>query len=244
MARAAKFFGLVPAGGAGRRFGGAVPKQYARLGEKTVIEYSVSALLADARVGRVFVVFGADDTVGPALFKNHPQVVCLPLAGVERVNTVLNAVNHLLEQCLVCETDWLLVHDAARPGLRATDLSTLMDVASEHVAGGLLATPVADTLKRTAKAEQGEMIALQTVSREALWAAQTPQMFRAQALSLAMTEALFKGALLTDEASAIETMGISPLVVRGHLQNMKITQPEDLGLVSTLMGLERTSNHD
>ncbi len=238
MARAAKFVGLVPAGGAGRRFGGAVPKQYARLGGKTVIEHSVSALLADARVSRVFVVFGADDTVGPALFDRNPRVVCLPLAGAERVNTVLNALNHVLEQFLVSETDWVLVHDAARPGLRADDLTKLIDVASEHVAGGLLATPVADTLKRTAQAEQGEVICQQTVSRDALWAAQTPQMFRAQALSLAITEALYKGVVLTDEASAIETMGISPLIVKGHLQNMKITQPEDLGLVSTLMGLE------
>ena len=237
MARAAKFFGLVPAGGAGRRFGGAVPKQYASLGPKTVIEHSVSALLADARVSQVFVVCAPDDTVGPALFENHPQVVCLPLAGAERVNTVLNAVNHLLEQLLVCETDWLLVHDAARPGLRASDLSGLIDAASEHVAGGLLALPVADTLKKAAMTDTGEVISLQTVSRQALWAAQTPQMFRAQALSLAIAEALYKGAVITDEASAVETMGISPLIVKGHLQNMKITQPEDLGLVSTLMGV-------
>lgn len=114
MARSARYFGLVPAGGAGRRFGGSIPKQYAQLGGKTVLEHSVRALLADPRVEKVFVVVAQEDTMAQTLFADSPKVKCLPVAGAERVNTVLNALNHLLQNFMVSETDWVLVHDAAR----------------------------------------------------------------------------------------------------------------------------------
>ncbi|MAG80802.1 MAG: 2-C-methyl-D-erythritol 4-phosphate cytidylyltransferase [Limnobacter sp.] len=239
MARIAKYFGLVPAGGAGRRFGGSIPKQYAMLGAKTVLEHSVEALLADPRVEKVFVVVASDDSTALALFRGNSQVTCLPLGGQERVNSVLNGLNHLLENLLVGETDWVLVHDAARPGLSAAALKSLIDQGSEHIAGALLAVPVADTLKRTSLAQEGEVIAQHTVPRDHLWAAQTPQMFRAQALSMAISECLYKGAQLTDDASAIETLGIGPLIVPGHVENMKITQAEDLRTVARLLGLHQ-----
>lgn len=239
MARIAKYFGLVPAGGAGRRFGGSIPKQYAMLGAKTVLEHSVEALLADPRVEKVFVVVASDDSTALALFRGNSQVTCLPLGGQERVNSVLNGLNHLLENFLLSETDWVLVHDAARPGLSAAALKSLIDQGSEHIAGALLAVPVADTLKRTSLAQEGEVIAQHTVPRDHLWAAQTPQMFRAQALSMAISECLYKGAQLTDDASAIETLGIGPLIVPGHVENMKITQAEDLRTVARLLGLHQ-----
>ncbi len=239
MARIAKYFGLVPAGGAGRRFGGSIPKQYAMLGAKTVLEHSVEALLADPRVEKVFVVVASDDSTALALFRGNSQVTCLPLGGQERVNSVLNGLNHLLENFLVSETDWVLVHDAARPGLSAAALKSLIDQGSEHIAGALLAVPVADTLKKTSLAQEGEVIAQHTVPRDHLWAAQTPQMFRAQALSMAISECLYKGAQLTDDASAIETLGIGPLIVPGHVENMKITQAEDLRTVARLLGLHQ-----
>lgn len=237
MARTAKYFGLVPAGGAGRRFGSEVPKQYALLGATTVLERSVHALLADPRLEKVFVVLAQGDVRGAALFAGHPKVTCLPVAGAERANTVLNALNHLLNNFLVNDTDWILVHDAARPGLNSQALKALIDQASEHVAGGLLAMPIVDTLKKASVAENGEVIAQHTVPRNQLWAAQTPQMFRAQALNLAISECLFKGVQLTDDASAIETMGISPLLVQGHLENMKITVADDLCVVAKLLDL-------
>lgn len=237
--RTSKYFGLVPAGGVGRRFGGDTPKQYAMLGSQTVLEHSVQALLADPRIEKVFVVFSKADSTGPTLFSGNSRVSCLFLAGAERVNTVLNALNHLLGNFMVNETDWILVHDAARPGLFPQALRALIDQASEHVVGGFLAMPVVDTLKKTSVAEEGEVIAQHTVQRDHLWAAQTPQMFRAQALSMAISECLFKGAVLTDDASAIETMGISPLVVQGHLENMKITLPDDLRLVAKLLDLNQ-----
>ncbi|MCR2747560.1 2-C-methyl-D-erythritol 4-phosphate cytidylyltransferase [Limnobacter parvus] len=239
MARTAKYFGLVPAGGAGRRFGGKTPKQYAILGAHTVLEHSVQALLADPRVEKVFVVVAQGDSTAESLFEGNLQVKCLPVAGAERANTVLNALNHLLQNFMVNETDWILVHDAARPGLSPIALKTLMDQASEHVVGGLLAVPVADTLKRVVVAEEGEVIAQHTVPRDQLWAAQTPQMFRAQALNMAISECLYKGLALTDDASAIETMGIGPLIVPGHVENMKITQADDLRIVAKLLGLNQ-----
>jgi 2-C-methyl-D-erythritol 4-phosphate cytidylyltransferase len=235
MARTAKYFGLVPAGGAGRRFGSDFPKQYALLGATTVLERSVQALLADPRLEKVFVVLAQGDMRGAALFEGNSKVTCLPVAGEERANTVLNALNHLLNNFIVNETDWILVHDAARPGLNSVALATLIDQASEHVAGGLLAMPVVDTLKKGNVAEEGEVVAQHTVPRSQLWAAQTPQMFRAQALSLAISECLFKGVQLTDDASAIETMGIGPLIVPGHVENMKITVADDLRVVAKLL---------
>lgn len=239
MARTAKYFGLVPAGGTGHRFGSKTPKQYAKLGAQTVLECSVQAVLADSRVDKVFVVVAQGDSTAETLFAGNPKVTCLPVAGPERANTVLNALNHLLQNFMVNETDWVLVHDAARPGLSSNALKTLIDQASEHVVGGLLALPVADTLKKTAVAEEGEVIAQHTVPRADLWAAQTPQMFRAQALSMAIAECLYKGLALTDDASAIETMGIGPLIVPGHIENMKITQADDLRIVAKLLGLNQ-----
>lgn len=235
MALKPKYFGLIPAGGVGKRFGSAVPKQYARIQDKTLLEHSVQALLADSRIDKVFVVTSEDDDIAQELFNHVDSVEIIPKAGKERVNTVLNGLNHLLEQMKINETDWVLVHDAARPGLSSARLNDLIEQASVHVAGGLLALPVADTLKQAEVAEEGEVMSRVTVPREGLWAAQTPQMFRAQALSLALTECLFKGAVVTDEASAIEAMGISPLLIQGSPRNMKVTLASDLAVVQALM---------
>ena len=236
MATTAKFFAIIPCGGTGQRFGGSTPKQYLKLGTRTVLEHSAQAMLADPRIETVFVVVPPEDTHAAVLFENCPKIQVLPLAGTQRSNTVLNALNHLLAQFKVAETDWVLVHDAARPGLQAHALTALMDAASEHVAGGLLAMPLADTLKSTVVAEDSTVISQHTVPRQGLWAAQTPQMFRAQALSLAMTECMYKGLVLTDEANAIETMGIGPLIVPGHIENLKITYPSDFNTLVKLLG--------
>lgn len=236
MAVLSRYYGLIPAGGVGNRFGGPVPKQFARIGGKTLLEHSVLALLTEERIEKVFVVISESDDIAPTFFQDDPKVRLIRKAGKQRVNTVLNGLNYLLENMLIQETDWVLVHDAARPGLETSCLSNLIDQASGHVAGGLLAVPLADTLKRTELVEEGEILSRMTVPRDNIWAAQTPQMFRAQALSLALAECLFKGVDVTDEASAIETMGISPLIVKGSLRNMKVTESTDLKVVQALMG--------
>lgn len=235
MAIKPKYFGLIPAGGVGRRFGSAVPKQYARIQDKTLLEHSVQALLADERIEKVFVIISEDDDIAQELFSTVQGVEIIPKAGKERVNTVLNGLNALLGQMKINETDWVLVHDAARPGLSSRCLNDLIEQASGHVAGGLLALPLADTLKQAELVEEGEVLSRATLSREGLWAAQTPQMFRAQALAMALTECLYKGAVVTDEASAIEAMGISPLLIHGSLRNMKVTLARDLAVVQALM---------
>lgn len=236
MTANSKFYGLIPAGGVGSRFGGPVPKQYAKLGGKTLLQWSTEALLAEPRVETVFVVVSEDDDIASTLFEGNGRVQVLAKGGHIRAKTVLNGLNHLLSNMLVSETDWVLVHDAARPGLQSADLSRLIDEASTHIVGGLLALPVPDTLKKAEKSEEGEIIVKATVPREGVWAAQTPQMFRAQALSLALAECEYKQAIVTDEASAIEIMGMSPQIVRGSLSNLKVTEANDLVTVGRLLG--------
>lgn len=238
MSKTPRYIGLIPAGGEGSRFGASKPKQYASLGGKAVLQWSVQALLAEPRVHHVYVVVAPGDEEAQAHLANWDRVTVLKCGGRERARTVQNALAHLLENFRISDTDWVLVHDAARPGLSAQALGRLIDECSTHVAGGLLAMPVADTLKRSAMAEDGEVIAQTTVARDGLWAAQTPQMFRAQALNLAISECLYKNVALTDDASAIETMGISPLLVRGHLENLKITVQDDLQVVARLLGVD------
>lgn len=245
MAKAARFFGLVPAGGAGRRFGGTQPKQYAMLGGRTVLEHSVNALLADKRVEHVFVLVADGDTQAITLFSACERVSCLAFAGEERVNTVLNGLQAMLQSGKAALQDWVLVHDAARPGLAASALAELIDAASAHPVGGLLALPVVDTLKKASQPESGgggvksPPHAEGTVPRTGLWAAQTPQMFRIGNLRDAIEHCLKIGLGLTDDASAIEATGGAPLLVRGHFENMKITMPGDLDIVARLTGLER-----
>lgn len=238
MPASPRMIGLIPAAGHGTRFGSQQPKQYMALGGLSLLAHSAKALLADHRVSRVFVAVAPGDVAAAPALAGIDGVELIHTGGQERVNTVLNSINHLLENGRVGELDWLLVHDAARPGLDAESLGRLIDQASEHVAGGLLALPVADTLKRAHPMEGGVHSAAQTVPRDDLWAAQTPQMFRAQALQMALSESLFKGLKVTDEASAIEMLGISPLLVQGRLSNMKVTFPEDLPVVARLMGVE------
>ncbi|HEX4843602.1 MAG TPA: 2-C-methyl-D-erythritol 4-phosphate cytidylyltransferase [Limnobacter sp.] len=236
MPKVAKYFGLIPAGGSGQRFGASFPKQYADLGGVAVLQRSVQALLADPRIEVVYVVVAQNDSRANCLLAGMARVEVLALAGPERANTVLNALTHLLKGNHLAPTDWVLVHDAARPGLSNSALARLIDHAGDHPSGGLLALPVVDTLKR-ATVQDGTANVQQTVPRAGLWAAQTPQMFRAGALGDAIAGCLEQGTLLTDDASAMECLGHSPLLVPGHIENMKITLPADLEAVAKLLGL-------
>ncbi|HEX4880143.1 MAG TPA: 2-C-methyl-D-erythritol 4-phosphate cytidylyltransferase [Limnobacter sp.] len=236
MPKAAKYFGLIPAGGSGQRFGASLPKQYANMGGMAVVQRSVQALLADPRIELVYVVVSGDDRHAQRLLDGLAQVEVLALAGPERANTVLNALTHLLAADRVAPNDWVLVHDAARPGLSASALARLIDCVGDHPAGGLLALPVADTLKMATVAD-GVASVRHTVPRAGLWAAQTPQMFKAEALAQAIAGCLKQGLSLTDDASAMESLGHAPLLVPGHIENMKITLPADLEAVAKLLGL-------
>ncbi len=160
----------------------------------------------------------------------HPDVIRVA-GGKERADSVLSGLNYVSAQ-LPCE--WVLVHDAARPCVTLNDIDRLIDVCCAHPTGGILASPVRDTMKRANKENNID----HTVDREALWHALTPQMFKTQQLTRALADALQQGVAITDEASALEWLGETPALVQGSANNIKITQPEDLALAEFYLSRE------
>lgn len=227
-----QFFGLIPAAGAGERMGLATPKQYLELLGRPMLYHSVKALLADARIATVFVVLAPADHE----FKRHPwgefgeRVAPLYCGGATRHDSVLNGL--VAASSTREPEDWVLVHDAARPCLAQRELRRMLDALAADEVGGILGVPVADTLKRADSAGRIQT----TEARELLWQAQTPQMFRHGLL----LEALRRTAQLTDEAGAVEAMGLSPKLVQGSSMNLKVTYPEDLQLAQTILASRGT----
>jgi 2-C-methyl-D-erythritol 4-phosphate cytidylyltransferase len=227
-----RYFGLVPAAGAGERMGQPKPKQYLDLLGRPMLYHSVKALLADSRIETVFVVLAPADQE----FKQHPwgefgeRVAPLFCGGATRHDSVLNglvAASSTLEP-----EDWILVHDAARPCLARRELQRMLDELAADEVGGILGVPVADTLKRADPAARIQA----TEARENLWQAQTPQMFRHGLL----LEALGRTARLSDEAGAVEALGLKPKLVRGSSTNLKVTYTEDLQLAQTILTSQGT----
>jgi 2-C-methyl-D-erythritol 4-phosphate cytidylyltransferase len=220
-----KYWAVVPAAGAGKRMAAESPKQYLDIGQRTVIEHTLDALLSCKRINAVVVVIAANDEHWPGIqahYRNRP--VDTVVGGAERYHSVLNGLDHLTE--MASDDDWVLVHDAARPCLRSRDIDYLIDTIGDDAAGGLLGVPVADTMKQV----NDELCVEQTVTRDGLWHALTPQMFRLGQLREAMIMALAGGELMTDEAVAMELAGHRPRMVQGHRDNIKITMPADLEL--------------
>jgi len=212
--------------------GSVVPKQYLSLAGRPVIEHTLARLLAHPRIQAVVVALGREDGWWPATaFAADPRVLRAP-GGTERCHSVLNALTLLNGRADA--DDWVLVHDAVRPCLRGSDIDRLLHHLAGHPVGGLLGVPVRDTMKRTDAA--GAVLA--TVSREYLWHAYTPQMFRFDLLRDALAEALRQGLLVTDEAAAMEWAGHRPLLVEGHADNLKITRPEDLALAAFFLSVQ------
>jgi 2-C-methyl-D-erythritol 4-phosphate cytidylyltransferase len=222
-----RFFGLIPAAGAGERMGIATPKQYLPLLGHPVLYHSVSALLASGRIDTVFVVLAAGDRE----FRTHDwrefgeRIAPLYCGGATRHDSVLNGL--VAASSTVQPDDWMLVHDAARPCLGQRELLRMLDTLALDEVGGILAVPVADTLKRADATRQ----ILSTEPREHLWQAQTPQMFRHGLL----LDALSRTAKMTDEAGAVEAMGLKPKLVQGASGNLKITYADDLELAELIL---------
>ena len=214
-----KYTVLIPAAGSGSRFGGERPKQYALLAGKPVLQHTLDALAANARIGRIAVVLSPQDRDFDALIRPGAQTVAYRVGGASRAETVANGLNALLADGLD-ENEVLLVHDAAR--------CRLLDAAG-HPDGAILAVPVADTLKR---ADNGGAVAA-TVCRDGLWQAQTPQLFQAALLRRALAAADLSQ--VTDEASAVEMLGRRPLLVEGDSRNLKLTRPADAALAAWLL---------
>ncbi|WP_322999892.1 2-C-methyl-D-erythritol 4-phosphate cytidylyltransferase [Castellaniella sp.] len=214
---------LVPAAGIGARAGRAdgVPKQYRLLRGEPMLRHAVRALLADARIAQVRVAVVADDPWVEQALDGLPRTVWRPCGGPTRAATVRAA----LQDAALAPDAWVLVHDAARPGLPAPALARLIDACLQQDRGGLLALPVADTVKQAAPVPPD--VVARTLSRDGLWLAQTPQMFRAGELGAALA-ACVADARVTDEASAVELSGgPPPLLVPGSRRNDKLTWPED-----------------
>ena len=191
-----------------------------------MLEHTLNALQKCTAIDRIFVNLQSDDEHADAVATNVgatcPRVLFLRRAGLTRAETVQNALKEISKQ--VRRDAWVLVHDAARPCVVATDLDRLIALAGAHAVGGLLATPVSDTLKRASA--EGEVA--ETVPRDGMWRAQTPQMFRYETL----LHALASSPDVTDEAQAIEALGMAPLLVAGSPRNIKITLPEDAELAA------------
>ncbi|WP_455846087.1 2-C-methyl-D-erythritol 4-phosphate cytidylyltransferase [Pantoea agglomerans] len=214
---------VVPAAGVGSRMQAACPKQYLTIGQFTLLEHSVARLLAHPAVKQVIVPVSIDDGWFDSLPLAQDPRILRVTGGDTRAESVLaglNAIKH---------SEWVLVHDAARPCLHPDDLARLLAVREYSKVGGILAAPVRDTMKR---AEPGKTAIAHTVEREDLWHALTPQFFPHQLLTACLTRALHEGATITDEASALEYCGYHPLLVSGRSDNIKVTRPEDLALAA------------
>jgi 2-C-methyl-D-erythritol 4-phosphate cytidylyltransferase len=220
----AHYWAVVPAAGAGRRMGTAIPKQYLPLAGLAVIVHTLDTLLTHPRISGVVVARGVEDGWWESIRLQAGKPLLQVKGGQERCHSVLNALYALQE--LAEPDDWVLVHDAVRPCLRRSDLDVLMDTLVDDPVGGLLAVPVRDTMKRAGA--DGRVTA--TEDRTGLWHALTPQMFRLKVLLKALQQALQRGLLVTDDASAVEALGLAPRLVEGRADNIKITRPEDLAL--------------
>lgn len=223
-------FGLIPAAGRGSRMGGAAPKQYTPLAGRTMLEHAIDALLADARVQRVLVVVAPDDVRHREL-AGDARVEFVAAGGASRADSVRNGLARLAIRASA--NDWVLVHDAARPCLARDELGALIDALAGDPVGGLLAVPIADTIKRGA--DDGRVA--QTVERTGLWRALTPQMFRLGVLDDAF-ERVGDLAAITDESSAVERIGHAPRLVPGRASNIKVTRPDDVPLAEAILGLQ------
>lgn len=223
-----KNIALIPAAGIGARFGADKPKQYVEIGGKTVLEYTVCIFQNHPSIDMTVVVVSPEDVLADGFQTAFAGVEVWKIGGRTRAETVRNGVAKLLETGLAAETDNILVHDAARCCLPSEALTRLIEQAGNVEQGGILAIPVADTLKR---AEGGQISA--TVDRSGLWQAQTPQLFRAGLLCRALAAENLDD--ITDEASAVEKLGIRPLLVQGDVRNLKLTQPQDAYIVRLLL---------
>ncbi len=220
---------LIPAAGSGSRMAAETPKQYALLAGKPLLYHAAHRLCTHPRIEQVFVVLAPGDTRFAAVDWSGCAGKLSPLycGGETRAASVFNGL--LAANDAIDGNDWVLVHDAARPCLQAADIDRLIAAVGDGDAGGLLAVPVADTLKRAnAQCEVAE-----TQAREQLWRAQTPQMFRYQVLLEALRRADI--AAVTDESSAVEQIGLRPRLVTGSALNIKVTYPEDLVLAEYIL---------
>jgi 2-C-methyl-D-erythritol 4-phosphate cytidylyltransferase len=217
-----RHFALIPAAGVGARMGSEYPKQYLQIAGKPMLRHVLDLFASSKTIAHTFVVASAADGYIGQVMSDAPHLAgkatVIGKGGATRHESVLNGLHAMRDG--VGDDDWVLVHDAARPGLTHALLESLVAALRDDAVGGLLALPVVDTLKREGTAQRVQA----TVPRDGLWAAQTPQMFRYALLRRALEQA----DQVTDEASAVEALGLHPKLVEGSPRNFKITLPHDI----------------
>jgi 2-C-methyl-D-erythritol 4-phosphate cytidylyltransferase len=234
---AVRHWAVIPAAGSGMRMGSSIPKQYLSLAGRTVIERVLDVLLADPAIAGVTVAVAADDPYWQRYLPGERgKPVRIAAGGETRAHSVLNALETLKEE--LEDQDWVLVHDAARPCLHPRDISLLMHSLGDDEVGGILAVPVADTLKRV----DDDRRITGTPDRADLWRAFTPQMFRYKLLREAMEAALASGEAPSDEAGAMERARHPVQVVEGRSDNIKITRPDDIALAEAILAHRAGAN--
>lgn len=233
--KSVKHFALILAAGTGTRLGSILPKQYMLIADKPMIQYSLDIFVNSNIIIHTYLIVNAHDHYIDDFFmiqspNLNNKVTILKYGGITRNNTVLNGLHAIKNY--VDDYDWILIHDAARPGLTKNLLNKLINELNNDPIGGLLSLPIADTLKYSECAR-----AQKTISRTNIWAAQTPQMFRYIILLKALIQAQEQNynAEITDEASAIEKLGLQPKLIQSTLQNTKVTSKDDLILLTLLL---------
>jgi 2-C-methyl-D-erythritol 4-phosphate cytidylyltransferase/2-C-methyl-D-erythritol 2,4-cyclodiphosphate synthase len=239
-----RLWAIVPAAGRGERFASAthgLPKQYTTLAGRSVLEWSLRALLKEPRVHAIVVVHAANDPHWPAISAklNSPKLLST-IGGAQRQDSVMNGLDFLLPKAAA--EDWILVHDAARPCLSGEDLAALIDAVAgvpdnlgAAAAGAVLAAPIVDTVKRELRDS------VETVDRTGLWRALTPQVFGFAQLRRALQDVARAGVAVTDEAQALERLRLHPKLVRGSPFNIKVTRVEDLELAAGILRLTESN---
>ena len=231
---------VLPAAGIGRRMGFSIPKQYLSIDGAPLILHSLRRLSAVKKIKKIVVVIHPEDSRWAELEKSIKEEfgnrIITVMGGGERYQSVLNGLTALTE--FAGKDDWVLVHDAVRPCVRTSDIENLIQKVSLHSIGGLLGSPVDNTLKRVDK----ELTVIETVDRESYWNALTPQMFRFALLKESIQTVVVSGEQVTDEAAAMEVAGFKPIMIAGHKDNIKITVEADLVLASQILKNQASDN--
>jgi len=232
----ARIWAVVPAGGTGSRMNAVTPKQYMHVGGRTVIEQSLARICQCPLVDRVVIGIAKADLNWSELDFKNEKLAGVVEAGTERVDTVENCLQFIVEQG--GEDDWALVHDAARPCVRVSDINRLVETVIGCVDGGILALPLSDTIKRGGHSSAAGIV-LETVPRDGLWRAMTPQLFKVGELLSAIQRARVNGLSLTDEASAMEVTGAQTILVPCSPDNIKITLPQDIQFAEMILNAQQ-----
>ena len=223
-----RIWAIVPAAGIGHRYGSAIPKQYLPLCGTPVLLHSIQRLLKIEEIEKILIPLSSEDTLWKNLGFSHPKVKTI-IGGRERSQSVINALEDLSN--VAKDKDWVLIHDAVRPCVTEFDLKKIITAVRNEDVGGLLACQVVDTIKELDDSQR----AVKTIDREKLWCALTPQIFKYDLLKKALQATVLSGQSVTDEASAIELLGLSPKIIPGDKTNIKITCAEDMALAELII---------